>query len=112
VIWLGLQLEPVCGAPPSPQAALFFLGDERPLSFQDTLCILSFIVRGVAQLVSALRLGRRGPRFKSGHPDYFYAGDVRSDVDCIGALFLFPDDAINGYESKNMANGIKSTSRL
>jgi hypothetical protein len=25
--------------------------------------------RGVAQLASALRLGRRGPRFKSGHPD-------------------------------------------
>ncbi len=28
-----------------------------------------FHLRGVAQLASALRSGRRGRRFKSGHPD-------------------------------------------
>jgi hypothetical protein len=37
-------------------------------------------VRGVAQLASALRLGRRGRRFKSGHPDWC---GCNSEVECL-----------------------------
>jgi hypothetical protein len=35
------------------------------------LVMLSDLQRGVAQFGSALRSGRRGRRFKSGHPDQF-----------------------------------------
>ena len=42
--------------------------------------------RGVAQLGSALRSGRRGRRFKSGHPDHVFA--VRARFHDTGAGFL------------------------
>ena len=32
-----------------------------------------FVARGVAQSGRALRSGRRGPRFKSGRPDWWFA---------------------------------------
>ena len=62
--------------------------DCRGFPGKDAREFMPFRRRGVAQLGSALRSGRRGRRFKSGHPDSKFQVDGSVIHEMVGPLIV------------------------